>query len=360
MPLVLDVLAGLRDQSFATAEVQEALAATHGIAMPQDTVATLLKRATRKGCLKRESGRYRVHPHYAPPPSGIAGEKGQIESGHQRLAEALLSHAQRRGLAIETAEAGLDLLFAFLEEEQVALLLGTPPGATDRAGASPRERTIVAEFLHDSIRDDPALTSVLRGLLEGLVLYHAAFLPDLAAANRSFKDLRVLFDSGLVRQALGYEGVAMRTLVRETIDLLKGSTVQCLVLDKTVHEIQRILAMYEGKVGSAQGRQSLRPGPMARHFLTQRYSPSDVREMSALLEIEIAAAGFTIQEAPRHVNEYTAGEEALAKRLADPVTKDEHEPRVLHDVDCVAAAVTMRRGHRSSTIDEVRVSLYPS
>ena len=48
MPLVLDVLARLPAQSFTTGDIQEALAASHGVAMPQQIVATLLKRATAK------------------------------------------------------------------------------------------------------------------------------------------------------------------------------------------------------------------------------------------------------------------------------------------------------------------------
>jgi hypothetical protein len=147
----------------------------------------------------------------------------------------------------------------------------------------------------------------------------------------------------------------MRTLMRETVDVLKGGGVQCLVLDKSLQEIQRVLALYEARLATAQGRSSLRPVPMARHFLTQRYSPSDVREMSALLERETVAAGFQILRAPKHVRDYTAGERALAVRLADHSTKDELEPRVVHDVDCVAAILTLRSGYRSSSLDDARV-----
>ena len=58
------------------------------------------------------------------------------------------------------------MLFRFLEAEQVLLLLGSRPGLGDAADASHRERSVVAEFVHDSVRDDPALLAVLRGMLE--------------------------------------------------------------------------------------------------------------------------------------------------------------------------------------------------
>ena len=217
------------------------------------------------------------------------------------------------------------------------------------------KHVIVAEFLQDIVRDDQALESVVGRMLEGLVLYHAAFLPDLAVASRRFKNLRAVFDSGLVRQALGYEGIAPRAVMRDTIDLLKSSGVQCLVFDKTVDEIRTILAAYEQRLGTAQGQRDLRPSTMSRHFVTKRFSPSDVREMIALLEQEVRAAGFQIATIPRRVSKHVSAEQGLSVRLADPTTEDERAPRVVHDVDCVAGILTMRKGHRSENLDDARV-----
>lgn len=319
--------------------------------MPEQTLSTLLRRATKKKFLQRDSGRYLRGPSFPSVPD-VASEKGRIEAGQERLAQALKSHAARRNLAIQSTDAALQLLFRFLEEEQISLLLGVPAATVDASEATLRERAVVAEFVQDAIRDDPAFRAVLNDILAGLVLYRAAFLPDLDAPSRQFKNLKVFFDSVLVRQALGYEGTAMRTLLRETIDVLKAAGVQCFVLDKSVHEIKRILEMYEVRMATNEGRRSLRSVPMARHFLTERYSPGDIREMAALLEGEIVAAGFQIRTMPRRVPEYTAAESRLAARLADPVTRDELEPRVVHDVDCMAVILVFRGAHRSWTIED--------
>lgn len=354
LPLVLNAVERLSRASFTTAEVQESLAATHKVAMPQETVTTLLKRATRGRYLLREAGRYRLNPGRPLPASDVISQKEAIELGQRKLGEALRRHAAKRGLELTSIEAALEALFGFLEQEQVALLLSGVAEHPDRSDAPRLERAVIAEFVHDAIRDDPALVSVLSGMLEGLVLYHAAFLPELATTNRNFRDLRVVFDSVLVRQALGYEGLALQTLLRETISLFKASGVQCLVLDKSVQEIRRILSMYEEKLATSAGRSSLWPLPMTRHFLTKRYSPGDAREMSALLDREIVAIGLQVLTAPRHTKPHTAGEKALAKRLADPAKRNEFEPRVVHDVDCIAAVLTLRKGHRAHSVDDAR------
>jgi hypothetical protein len=281
----------------------------------------------------------------------VASEKQRIEASQTRLAEALRDHAARRRLIIPSTAAALQLLFKFLEEEQVSLLLGAPSEVMRGSDPNRRESAIVAEFVQDALRDDPALRAVLNQILEGLVLYRAAFLPDLDAQTRNFKGLKVFFDSVLVRQALGYEGPAMATLLRDTIDVLKAAGAGCFVFDKSVSEIKRILAVYEVRMGTDQDRRRLRPGPMARYFLTQRYSPGDIRQMTALLETEIGSLGLQIRQTPRRQPEYTASEQKLAARLADPNRKDELEPRVVHDVDCAAAILTLRGDHRPTTID---------
>ena len=300
IPLVHDVLNQFSAHSFATSDVQESIAVAHGVVMPKHTVGTLLGRVRRDGYILRESGRYRLSATRTLPHSNVAGEKQQIEDGQRRLAAALKNHAEQRGIRVDTVEAAQELLLKFVEDEQIALLLNGPAVQMERADIQ-REEIIVAEFLQGVVGSDQAHESVVRRMLEGLVLYHAAFLPDVSIVGRRFRNLRAVFDSGLVRQALGYEGVAPRALMRDTIDLLKSSGVQYLVFDKTVDEIRKILTSYERRLGTSQGLRELRRSPMARHFVTERFSPSDVREMFALVDQEIRAVGFQITMVPRRV-----------------------------------------------------------
>jgi hypothetical protein len=354
MPLVLDVIARCPDNSFTAASIQELLAKQHGLAMPQNVVTTLLMRATRAKTIDRSLGLFHKNKGRQQIRVDIDKQKSLIQESQMQLAKSLRKFATSRGLEINTDSSALDILLKFLENEQISLLLNDVIPLKDVAHKANKERTVVAEFLQFIVREDPVLRVVLNDILAGLVLYQAAFLPDFSAKPRNFNNLVVAFDSVLIRQALGYEGIAMRALLREVLDVLRANGVRCIVFDKTVQEIRRILLMYEQHLGTDRGRRSLRPVPMARHLLTNRYSPSDVRQLSALLEKDISSAGFQVQKVPTHVADYTAGEKALAQILADPKTRDEQEPRVQHDVDCVAAVLTLRRGQRSAFIEDAR------
>ena len=146
----------------------------------------------------------------------------------------------------------------------------------------------------------------------------------------------------------------MQALLHETISVLGAAGAECVAFDKSLDEIRRILLMYESKLATEAARKTLRQVPMARYFLTRHYAPSDVRQMSALLEQDVSDAGLHIIPTPKRVTEHVALESALAMRLADPHTGDDMEPRVQHDVDCVAAILTLRRGHTSASIEEAR------
>lgn len=352
MPLVTDAVAAMRGQSFVASEIQNAMADRDGLTMPQHAVATLLKRLERGGMVSREFGRYKATDQLKIA-IDVPMEQARIEGAQAQVGAALRGHARSRGLEIESDERALELVIEFVEEQHVGLLLDGAPSIAPDDGASSRELGIVAEFVISAIRGDQELASTIRDILEGLVLYRAAFLPDVARATRPFSNLRVFFDSGIVRQALGYEGTALKKLARETLDVLKASGVQALVFDKTVFEIRRILAMYEHKLGTLEGKRALR-GDMARHFLGQGYTPGDVAQMNALLETEISSAGFQVAPTPERLPQYTRDEKALAGWLADQVAHDEDSPRVTHDVDCVAAVLTIRRGHRAMRPEDAK------
>jgi hypothetical protein len=353
-PLILDAAKSFDSASFVKQEIQERIATLHGVAMPQHVIGTLLDRQIKAGNVRRAAGRYEITSSMDLTPN-IDGSISAINESQAYLGQSLVDHCKRRGFEVSTPDEALEILFRFLETEQVDLLLGGTSNTSEAQDPSHRERLLTAEFIRDVVANNDQLSSILTRMLEGLVLYHAAFLPDLSAANRKFENLRVAFDSSLVRQAIGLEGEAARSLCAETIKLLKSSGVQCYVFEKSLDEIQRILGFYESRLGTSAGRNSIQ-GAMARHLLTNRFAPSDVRQVSALLKIKIQETGLVIMPMPPRQRLSTLGESQLSERLAsDNARPDEVESRVQHDVDCIAAVLTLRGGHRSNTLENVRV-----
>ncbi len=351
MPLVLDAAAFLAERTFTTSEVQEALAQLHNITIPHPPLETLLRRCKSEGYLKRDYGRWektqRLHKL-----QNVSNEKANIENAQNAFARRFVSFAIQHNFPCTERQA-LDLVSCFLDDQQIAVLLDEPPENTTGCKLDQHETALVAEFMSTSVRNDPALSNVLKGMLEGLVLYHAAFIPDFEAKGRNFNDLIVYFDSDLVRRALGYEGRARQTIMREIIKLFHASGIRCYVFDKTVVELQHILEMYESQ-GSRKGRrQRVRyQTEMDRYFLSSHFSRGDISEMIGLLQHNIEAERLRVVSTPTRLAKYVSNEAALQRRLANPFTQDESAPRIAHDVDCIAAILTLRKGRTFSRIED--------
>src|ERR1035438_10053748 len=163
VPLVLDVIDRLPLSAFTVGDIQLALSTTHNVSMPTHVIATLLRRIAKK-YIELRSGIYKRIPGAEIPKSSVDAKKQQIDQGQQRLAEELRLHARRRKLEIASAEAALDLLYRFLEFEQVALLLDSPTRDEPVPKIGQRERSVVAEFIQNIVQADPALLNVLRAI----------------------------------------------------------------------------------------------------------------------------------------------------------------------------------------------------
>ena len=215
---------------------------------------------------------------------------------------------------------------------------------------------IVAAFLQKQISAGSESVEVVQEILEGFILQNALLLKDISAAARRFRNLEVFLDTGILLGALGFRGATTATATREALSLLKETGATLAVFQITIGELRGILSVYEGRLGTSKGRLSLDPTDVTRFFLTNGYSPSDVRVQSALIETNLLALGINIRAIPTHKVHLTLDEHDLAMRLSSR-SGAETSPRVVHDVDCVAAIHTLRGGKRSDSIDDARSSV---
>jgi len=96
MPLVIETISSIPSNSFTVADIQESLQQRHGLAIPQNTLITLLKRATSKGVVRREFSRY-VRQGKAQVMPDLQAKTRSIEQEQQRLAQEFRKHAKRNG-----------------------------------------------------------------------------------------------------------------------------------------------------------------------------------------------------------------------------------------------------------------------
>jgi hypothetical protein len=352
LPFVLDAVAALHRDDFEVIDVRDLVFARHHLSIPDATLRTLLHRAAKRGIVRRAHGRYSRNRE-ALKDADITPARQRAEREQVQLAAALRVFAAAKSRPIASNEEALALLLAFLADNEIAMLLDeqAPVDAARHVTLSARDTRLVARFINDVCLPNAQLGPYLRGTIEGLVLQNALLLKDIATAPRKFIDLWAYLDTGLLIRVLGFEGPAATIAAREGLELLRATNATLAVFEKTVDELKRILATYEHKLATAEGRKCLRPTNVTRHFLNERYSPSDVRQAGALVERHLRQLGIEIRPLPTREARFTRDEKSLTEGL-NPLQVDAVEPRVQHDVDCVAAILTLRGSKTPDSLDD--------
>ena len=340
-PFLLDAISGLDKDDFRVEEIHDAMVSRYGLAVPSQTLKTLLKRTSKSRLVRREYGFYFRERSF--PQSNIPEATAKIESEHSHLAAELRNYLDAHRQPLDTDEDALALLLEFLERNHVGMILEEPHQDQPDSGEPPLHSKIrlVVRFIKEVVPFNDRLTTILQRMLEGFILQNALLLKDINSANRKFTNLSIFLDTRLVLQALGYQGETSRVAATQMIAMLKRTGAHVGVFEATIKEIKAVLHFHQRCLRTSRGRDSLRPTPLTRFFLINQYTPADVAQIIALLDQHVRQAGLLICPVPTRIPRYTLDEKDLARRLAKTDTP-EAEPRVWHDVDCVAAVLTLR------------------
>lgn len=354
MPFVADCVSAHPTDDFTTEEIRASLVTRHGLSLPESVLATLLVRSKKRGDLTRQAGRY-IRMRGKLDHADISSTRDEIAGEHANVAEALRQYAATRGLVVPSDEEALALILRFFERFHVAMLVDEAPGSLVRLDEvlSRREAAVVARFLERTAVTDPARQQYVTRMLEGYVLQNALLLKDISIINRRFRWLAVYLDTGFILRVLGLAGEAHASSTRETLDLLRATGADLRVFERTLEEVERILRVYQNKLRTHEGILSLRPTDVTRHLLVSHYKPSDVATAIALIRQNLTQLGIVVRPYPERDSRHTLDERSLTDRLRRP-EESELEPRVTHDVDSVAAILTLRQGERPRSLDNAR------
>lgn len=337
------------------ADIQRETASRHQLTLPLTTVRTLVSRAVKKKILRREGGRYFKVTDGEDRPTDLLHLRAEVEERQARLADGFLAWSISQGSTMSSREPALQALMGFIERHHVRLALrvdrepfGVETG-TAKSAEGPTDR-LVARFIQHAVEEGSESSRAVAELLEGYVLQNTLLLADISTAERRFAGLKVFFDSNVLFGVLGLEGGGQALLISDVVQLLRQQGALPQAFSTTIREMRRVLAVYESRLGTSQGRRGLHPTELTRHFLTTRATPSDIHTISATLERTLASLGIVTVDAPNHIATYTLDETALGLKLSDRLG-GENDPRVVHDIDCIAGVLTLRRGRSVESFD---------
>lgn len=351
-PLVLDALNQIKLVDLVAGDVREIISERTNLAIPIDTVQTLLGRFARGGYLVRSGDRFHKTDKVIPA-SNLASASAAIKADLMTLGEALLEYSIAAGIAFDSPESALQNLAGFISMHKLEILLQHSP--SDPKSGDLKDARNLARFITERCIPEPGLNRSLTALLEGILLADVLLMKDIHSSQLKFSHSQVFLDTRILLAALGLNGSADEIATKEGIEAIRNAGAQLGAFERTIVEMRGILHVYEDRLGSNRGRLSLFPTSMTSHMIAKRYTPTDVQIIALEIEQRLKRMAISIHEFPEHVPAYTLDEQALVQALSKSGESDEEiRPRVLHDVDCVAAVLTLRAGQVSYDLERTR------
>lgn len=345
LPFVVDAVLSMGDTAFTRADAMDAVKRRSGIALPDTVVSALLRRMVRRREIVRKNGSYE-RTDVKIPFNDIVSKKQDIEDSHSLLIDSMLSYVEANSINVHGKRKIRKALAAYLDFHFKSLANHTLDEGAD--SDRPGDVDWVGRYLIWAQHNEPSHFETAVILVRGRIIYDAAFLPGFAGNQQSLNGLVVYLDSPVICRALGYHSEDEERLAKQAIDTLKHAGVSCRVFDRTVSEIARVLAGVCERWDTKARFERLNTYDF---FMAKRgYTRSDVERIASDPEIEIQRQlGLRVLDAPKRKAEYTSDEVALSKMLKRP-DGDLSDLAIWHDVDCVAAILTLREGRNATTL----------
>jgi len=347
-PFIVEAIRQRSQADFSSNEIQLDVEKRFGLAIPEHIVKIALSGCVRDELVKKEGGRYfRLQANMNSEFSRPLDEVQREQADFIEMLAAYLS--SRFGQDIPPERAETILLTAF-DTNSIEMVLDSSWSDGFQQALDHSEMVALAEFIRDEM-ENAQFIEILQGVIAGLVLQDSLTLSQITFSDRPFRRMRVFLDTTFLLSLLGLEGKPSANLARESVHLLRKAGATLCVFVATVEEIRGILRLYADRLATPEGRSTLRQTALTRYVLTQKLTSSEIRQRIARLEQDLRQY-VRIEEFPRSDRRFAIDEKGLSEFLASNEDSLD-DPRVIHDVDCIAAVMTLRGRSRPSKLEEV-------
>ncbi len=210
--------------------------------IPQNTLKTILKRASRRGYININYKLYEVIKEKIQT-LNIPELRSSIQRKQNALITGLIRYSiDKYSKSLNKKEAE-DALLSFLNESDIAVLIANIDGGEIKPMGKSINYSpfIVSNYLIHVQKSDPEKFEFFLEVAKGNILANSVYYPDVGKLKSYFKKSKFFLDTGILLKALGYEGELIRQPIIEMIDLLliNGATVNCF--DHTLRELKAVI-----------------------------------------------------------------------------------------------------------------------
>lgn len=345
-------------RAMSRSEISEVVRKRFGLSIPSLVVGKILK-GLRKADLVAE-----VHADgYRITPKG-KGAVPEIEETAQKVRARQLDLAQEferflrdefplEHVLVPKGTHG-EILVAYIEKHSVRVLALSLRGEEwQSTPMTAQQDYLVSSYVAHIVSSDAQRLEYLEDLAKGAVLASVLTL-DTLGFSQSLKGTCFYLDTPVVLNLVGLHGGIPQVATEQLVKLMLGQGARVAVFEHTMREVSTFLDGVEHSlsIGSRSGSTNA----VYFHCIENGITAADLRVFSSRLSREIAAYDVVVLPKPEGYDRYGLDENSLESKLQTVVRYKEDATRVF-DVDSLSAIHRLRRGIRSSRLEETSAVL---
>lgn len=353
-PFVLQVLVDHPAEPVTDASVRDHLREQFGLEIPDRAVQIILRRLTRNGHIRRDTGIYHITGTIPDP--GIALQKANAVRHIQAVVSDLVDFSKQTPRPFSSDDEAVTAVCAFLSEFDIpclrAYLRGTAiPPTTGSHGA---DIVLVSEYVVHLQRTSPERFESFLVLVQGHMLANALLCPDLQSVPKTYKGVTFYLDTPLLVRRLGLEGLPKKAAAEALIDLLLRLGASVATFSHSRVELERVLRGAAAHIDSVSGR-----GDIVMEARREGRTKSDLLLFAERLDEELRVAKIEVKRSPQYIQQFQIDEAAFEAALQDEVSYYNTRARE-DDINSVRSIYVLRSGTSPFNVEGAKAVLVSS
>jgi hypothetical protein len=346
-PYVLQVLVEAPPDIISDAQISSQLRKLSGLEIPHRTVQLVLQRIAKDGYLKKADGVYKIIKDISV--KNITAERAAAVRHITAVTHELTIFAEQGANLKITEEMASECLIAFLSQFSIPCLKSYLRGTTLPIINSQDDWqiTLVSQFVN-SLTTKPELFESFMTLVQGHMIANALLCPDLQHAPKSYKDVTFYFDTPLLIQLLGLEGIPEKIAVKELVELVQRLGGKIAYFSHTFDELVTAINSSAGFIDSPHGR-----GTIVDEARKSGLTKSDLIMVAQAASETFESLNIMPQATPpydRKNFKFEISEEVFSNVLSDEVNY--HNPRARdYDIKSVRSIYILRHGALPNSLE---------
>ena len=353
-PFVLQVLVDHPAEPVTDASVRDHLRAQFGLEIPDRAVQVVLRRFTKHGYIRRETGVYHITGTIPNP--GIAAEKANAARHIQAIVADVVEFSKRTPKPFGSDEEAVTAVCAFLAEFDIpclrAYLRGTAIPST--GGGHGADIVLVSEYVLHLQKTSPERFESFLVLVQGHMLANALLCPDLQSVPKTYKGVTFYLDTPLLVRRLGLEGTPKQAAIEALIDLLVRLGASVATFSHSRQELERVVRGAAAYLDAADGR-----GDIIIEARRNGRTKSDLLLFAERVDEELTAAKIEVRRTPQYLTQFQIDESAFEAVLQDEVAYYNSRARE-DDINSVRSIYVLRKGTSPVNVERAGAVLVSS